>query len=78
MQAQATPSDASVPASKKHCAVATEVLQVKKLSDKAVLPTRGSAGAAGYDLSRCAAANHRVLACAVHHGEYVHLCRCEA
>lgn len=28
-----------------------EVLRVKKLSEHAVIPTRGSAGAAGYDLS---------------------------
>lgn len=31
----------------------TEVLRVKKLNADAILPTRGSAGAAGYDLSRC-------------------------
>ena len=30
------------------------LLKVKKLSDKAVLPSRGSALAAGYDLSRYA------------------------
>lgn len=28
------------------------VLRVKKLSDRATLPVRGSAGAAGYDLAR--------------------------
>lgn len=28
-------------------------LRVMRLSDKAVLPVRGSAGAAGYDLARC-------------------------
>ena len=31
-----------------------EKLLVKKLNDKATLPKRGSAGAAGYDLARCA------------------------
>jgi len=30
------------------------VLRVKKLSPNAILPSRGSALAAGYDLSRCA------------------------
>lgn len=30
----------------------TSVLRVKKLSESAILPTRGSAGAAGYDLAR--------------------------
>lgn len=30
----------------------TEVLAVKKLSEHATLPKRGSAGAAGYDLAR--------------------------
>lgn len=29
------------------------LLRVKKLSDRATIPVRGSAGAAGYDLSRC-------------------------
>jgi len=29
-----------------------ETLQVKRLSDKAILPKRGSTGAAGYDLAR--------------------------
>lgn len=33
-----------------------DTLRVKKLSDNATLPTRGSAGAAGYDLARCGAA----------------------
>ena len=28
------------------------VLRVKKLSDRATLPVRGSSGAAGYDLAR--------------------------
>lgn len=28
------------------------ILKVKKLSDRATLPVRGSAGAAGYDLAR--------------------------
>ena len=32
----------------------TEPLRVKKLSEHATLPVQGSAGAAGYDLSRCA------------------------
>lgn len=32
-----------------------EVLKVKKLSEHATIPQRGSAGAAGYDLSRCGA-----------------------
>lgn len=31
----------------------TEALRVKKLNGDATLPVRGSAGAAGYDLSRC-------------------------
>ena len=31
----------------------TEPLRVKKLSEHATLPVRGSAGAAGYDLARC-------------------------
>lgn len=30
----------------------TEVLRVKKLSEHATLPVRGSTGAAGYDLAR--------------------------
>ncbi|TVT98541.1 hypothetical protein EJB05_56153, partial [Eragrostis curvula] len=34
------------------------LLKVKKLSDKAVLPSRGSALAAGYDLSRYALSRH--------------------
>ena len=33
--------------------VEQEYLRVKRLSPEATLPTRGSAGAAGYDLSRC-------------------------
>ena len=32
---------------------AEPVLKVKKLSERATLPVRGSAGAAGYDLARC-------------------------
>ena len=32
----------------------TVTLRIKKLSEHAVLPKRGSAKAAGYDLSRCA------------------------
>lgn len=35
------------------------VLQVKKLSEHAILPARASAGAAGYDLCRCAAVRAR-------------------
>lgn len=31
---------------------ALSALRVKRLSDKATLPVRGSAGAAGYDLAR--------------------------
>jgi dUTP pyrophosphatase len=31
-----------------------EQLRVKRLSENATLPKRGSAGAAGYDLARCA------------------------
>ena len=30
-----------------------DALRVKKLSEHATLPVRGSAGAAGYDLARC-------------------------
>ena len=30
----------------------TPTLRVKKLSEHAILPTRGSSGAAGYDLAR--------------------------
>lgn len=40
----------------------TEVLRVKKLNEDATLPTRGSAGAAGYDLSRLAR-GPRLLRC---------------
>ena len=39
------------------CGVAmSALLQVKKLSEHAILPVRGSAFAAGYDLARCAGA----------------------
>jgi dUTPase len=31
-----------------------DVLRVKKMSEHATIPSRGSDGAAGYDLSRCA------------------------
>ncbi len=38
---------------KKSRPAADQTLQVKRLSDKATLPTRGSPFAAGYDLYRC-------------------------
>lgn len=38
------------PAAKRPC---MDGLRIKRLTEFAVLPTRGSAGAAGYDLSRC-------------------------
>ena len=45
--------DNAVPVSK---IAPTHALRVKKLSAAAIVPKRGSAGAAGYDLSRLVAA----------------------
>lgn len=42
----------SEPATKMQKVDHNAVLRVKKLSESAILPKRGSAGAAGYDLSR--------------------------
>jgi dUTP pyrophosphatase len=47
------PLSSGKPAKMPRIERAEEKLQVKKLSDKATLPKRGSAGAAGYDLARC-------------------------
>ena len=44
-----------------------ESLRVKKLSEHATLPVRGSEGAAGYDLARCAPCAHGAVAPGVHH-----------
>lgn len=52
-----TSTDAGTPSKRSRVEDPEErlVLQVKKLSEKATIPTRGSEGAAGYDLSRYAA-----------------------
>ena len=44
-----------------------ESLRVKKLSEHATLPVRGSEGAAGYDLARCAPCAHGAAAHDGHH-----------
>ena len=41
--------------------VASQALRVKKLAPEAILPSRGSALAAGYDLSRFVLSLHRLL-----------------
>ncbi len=43
---------AEPPSKMQRTAEPTEVLRVKRLSEHAILPKRGSAGAAGYDLAR--------------------------
>ncbi len=60
-----TMSDIDVQASKKRKmsqeppVAPTDSLLIKRLSDKAKLPTKGSALAAGYDLYRCAFSCYR-------------------
>ena len=46
-------SCAHAPSPKKLKAEPAPTLRVKRLAKEAVLPKRGSAGAAGYDLARC-------------------------
>lgn len=49
-----------------------EVMQVKKLSENAVMPVRGSDHAAGFDLARCV----RVVQCALSADCIVARCHC--
>ena len=46
-------SGAHAPSPKKRKADPSLALNVKRIVPEAVLPKRGSAGAAGYDLARC-------------------------
>lgn len=39
-----------------------EALRVRRLNEHALLPSRGSAGAAGYDLARCGGAGDAAIA----------------
>lgn len=59
------------PASKKARIEPQETLLVKRLSEKATLPTRGSAGAAGYDLARWSTLHLKCCChCALEHARY--------
>jgi hypothetical protein len=52
----ATTTRATTHERKRARTMASAALRVKRLSDDATMPTRGSEGAAGYDLARCESA----------------------